>query len=174
LYFFTEATDSGSTFVDQYYQAWIQATDSRTEIGSTTSSSTTIDVNSISGFSVGNSIVYGEVFAGSDTGSSNTVTTITNTGNSLINLEITGDYMCTDYPSCGTQTIEPKYQQYDLNTFNYGAGTTLSTAPKVVNIGISKATQNPSNAFRNLYWGIGIPSSQGLGSYQGSVTILVD
>lgn len=173
LYFFTEATDTGSTFASQYYQAWVQTTDIRTEIGSTTSSSTTVDVNSISGFSIGNSLVYGEVFAGSDTGSNNTVTTVTNTGNSLINLEITGDYMCTDYPSCGAQTIDPKNQQYKLTTFSYGAGTTLSTSPQVVNIGISKPTQTPSNAFRNLYWGIGIPNLQGLGNYQGAITVLV-
>ena len=174
LYFFTEATDAGSTFASQYYQAWVEATDIRTEVGSTISSSTAIDVNSISGFSIGTSLVYGEVFAGSNTGSSNTVTTITNTGNSLINLEITGDYMCTDYPSCGGQSIDPTNQQYNLSTFNYGAGTTLTTAPQVVNIGISKPTQYPSNSYKDLYWGIGIPSSNEPGNYQGNITILVD
>lgn len=173
IYFFTEATDVGSTYVDQYYQAFVQATDIRSEIGSTISTSIAIDVNSMSGFSIGSSLVYGEVFAGSDTGSSNTITTITNTGNSLINLEITGDYMCTDYPACGGQNIEPKNQEYDLTSFTYGNGTTLSTSPATVNIGISKPTQTPSNSFKNLYWGIGIPSSQGLGNYQGATTILV-
>lgn len=173
LYFFTQATDVGSTYASQYYQAWVQATDIKSEIGSTISSSTTFDVNTMSGFSIASSLVYGEVFAGSDTGSSNTITTVTNTGNSLINLEITGDYMCTDYPSCGGGTIDPVNQQYKLSSFTYGSGTTLSTSPQVVNIGISEPTQSPSNSFKNLYWGIGIPESIGSGSYQGATTILV-
>ncbi len=174
IYFFTEATDTGSTFVNQYYQAWIEVTDNNTEVGSTYSSSTTVDVNTLSAFSIGQSLVYGEVFAGSDTGSSNTVVTVTNTGNSLINLEITGDYMCTDYPSCGSQSIEPYYQQYNTNTFTYGTGATLSTSPTIINVGISKPTQSPSNSYKNLYWGIGIPSAKIPGNYQGAVTILVD
>ena len=173
LYFLTEATSTGSTYASQYYQALIQATDIYTEVGSTISTSDSIDVNSMSAFNIGSSLVYGEVLAGSDSGSNNTAITITNTGNSLINLEITGDYMCTDYPACGAQSIEPKYQQYKLNTFTYGTGTTLSTAPTVVNIGISKPTQTPSNSFKNLYWGISIPSSQESGNYQGATTILV-
>ena len=173
VYFFAEATDVGSTFADQYWQAYIDTTDIRSEIGSTISSSTTLDINSLRGFSIDSSLVFGQVFAGSDTGSSNTVTTITNTGNSLINLEITGDYMCTDYPSCGGQNIEPENQQFNLSSFTYGVGTTLSTDPQVINIGISKPTQTPSNSSKNLYWGIGIPISKEPGNYQGSTTILV-
>ena len=81
--------------------------------------------------------------------------------------------MCTDYPSCGAQTIDPTNQQYNLNTFTFGTGTTLTTSPQVVNIGISKPTQTPSNAYRNLYWGIGIPTLKEPGNYQGATTILV-
>jgi len=173
LYFLAEATDTGSAYASQYYQALIQATDIYSEVGSTISTSDSIDINSMSAFNIGSSLVYGEVLAGSDTGSNNAAITIANTGNSLINLEITGDYMCTDYPACGAQSMEPKYQQYKLNTFTYGAGTTLSTTPTVVDIGISKPTQTPSNSFKNLYWGISIPSSQESGNYQGATTILV-
>jgi hypothetical protein len=173
IYFFAEATDVGSGYAGQHWEALVQATDNQTEIGSTTTSNTIVDVNSLTGFSIGSSLVYGEVFAGSDTGSSNTVTTITNTGNSLINLEITGDYMCTDYPSCSQSSINPNYQQFKTSTFVYGNGTTLSIAPQVVNIGISKATTHPSNSSKNLYWGIGIPNANDPGNYQGSTTILV-
>ncbi len=172
LYFFTEATDEGSTFASQHYEAWVEVTDIESEVGSTISSSTTVDVNTMSAFSIGTSIFYGEVFAGSDTGSSNAITTVTNTGNSLINLEITGDYLCTDYPSCGDQTIEPYNQQYNLSTFSYGTGTTLSTSPQSVEVGISKPTESPSNSFKNLYWGIGIPNLKEPGNYQGATTIL--
>jgi glycine rich protein/VCBS repeat protein len=173
IYFFAEPTDIGSTFVDQYYQAWVEATDIRTEVGSTLSSSTSININTISGFSIGTSLVYGELFAGSDTGSSNTVTIVTNTGNSVIDIEIEGDYMCTDYPSCGGLSLEPESQEYNLDTFTYGSGVTLSTSPTVVEIGISKPTENPSNSSKNLYWGIGIPSLKEPGSYQGATIILV-
>ena len=82
--------------------------------------------------------------------------------------------MCTDYPSCGGSNIEPNNQQYNLNSFTYGVGTTLSLIPKILNIGVSKPTQYPSNSSKNLYWGIGIPGAKPPGNYQGSVTILVD
>lgn len=172
IYFFADPTDDGD-YVDENWEGFIKVTDNYSEIGSTTSSSTLTDMNSLKAFSVGSSIVYGEVFAGSDTGSSNTVTTITNTGNTLINLEINGDYMCTNYPDCDGQSIEPEYQEYNLSSFTYGTGTTLSISPAVVNIGLSQPTVYPSNSFRNIYWGIGIPNSKEPGSYQGATTILV-
>jgi hypothetical protein len=170
--YLADATDVGSTFADQYWQTSVEATDINGGVGSASSTSTNVDVNTLKAFEITSKLVYGQVFAGSDTGSSNTVTTVTNTGNSLINLEITGDYMCTDYPNCGGQSIDPKNQQYNLNAFTYGVGTTLSTSPTVVNIGLPKSTPEYTSS-KKLYWGIGIPSSQGLGNYQGATTILV-
>jgi hypothetical protein len=172
IYFFADPTDDGD-YIDEYWQGSVEATDNYNESNSAISTSTLTDVNTLKAFSISSSIVYGEVFADSDTGSSNTVTTVTNTGNTLINLEVTGDYMCTDYPSCGGDSIEPKYQEYNLNTFVYGNGTTLTISPVVVNVGISKPTSTPSNSFKNIYWGIGIPNSTEAGNYQGATTILV-
>lgn len=176
MQFFAEPTDTGSPYAVEYWRAWVEVTDDYSEKGTGFSASGSPDVNTLIALDVTSSLSYGQLVAGGDTGSTNQTMTITNTGNAAIDIELSGDDMCTDYPTCNGYILAVTNQEYALTNFTYGSGTDLTTTPTVVNISISKPTASPSNATGTVYWGIGIPSSKEAGSYSGSnfVTAISD
>jgi len=114
------------------------------------------------------SITYDPLLPGDDTGVVNESTTITNTGNTILDLEVSGDNLCTDYPSCTGYQIAVGYQEYKTTAFTYGLGTALSATPTIIQLNLAKATTLPSNSSTTLYWGMGIPFPKESGSYSGA------
>ena len=103
--------------------------------------------------------------------STTTITyTVTNEGNVIIDINVSGNSMCTDYPTCSGEVLAVSNQEYSLTTFTYGVGTGLSGTPTAVDISIAKPTSSPSNSSDNTYWGIYIPSITMPGSYNGENT----
>lgn len=170
LLFHAEATSTGTTFASQFWQAQVTATDLNSETGTTVSSSTAVDILTLSAFDIGTTLFYGSLIPGDNT--SNKITVVTNTGNQTINLELYGDDLCSTYPSCSGPKILVTNQQYSLNTFTYGSGETLTVSPVTVEVGLSKPNTSPSDSSKNIYWGIGIPVQKETGSYSSTITIL--
>ncbi len=166
IQFFADATDTG-TYATEYWLGYIKATDQAGKNADNLSSSDITDVNSLLALSTDSSLSYGFMLAGDDSGSTNQTTTVTNTGNQSIDVDLSGDDMCTTYPTCSGDTIPANNQEYSTSTFTYGSGTQLSTTSSVVDISLPKSTQSPSNSSTTIYWGIKIPSVLGEGSYTG-------
>ncbi len=171
LEFFANPTDSASLYPTEYWRGWIEATDANSNTGEGWSVATTTDVESLAAMSVTSSIAYGPLLPGDDTGSSNQTTVVTNTGNTILDLEISGDNFCTDYPTCAGYQIPVGYQEYNTSTFTYGLGNALSSTPTSAQINLAKSTLNPANSTTNIYWGLGIPTPKEDGAYSGSNTL---
>ena len=137
-----------------------------------TNTAQTIEVNTLNALNVTASVAYGSVGANSDTGSTNQTTTITVTGNNALDTQLSGDVMCTNYPTCSGGVLQPSQQEYSLNAFTYGAGTDLAatTSPATVETVLAKPTATTSPVTDDVLWGIGIPNGQTTGSYTGQNT----
>jgi CheY-like chemotaxis protein len=169
--FFAQPTDTGSPNAAEYWLGWVQATDASAATGTAFSPNSVTELNTLRALDVQTTVSYGSLLPGNNTGATNSTTTITNTGNSVIDIEVSGSQLCTDYPTCAGGGIPIGNQQYKTTTFTYGAGTALTSTPTWVNITIAKPTATPSNSTANLYWGLGLPNPLPAGSYTGSITV---
>ncbi len=118
--------------------------------------------------SSGADIDYGNVAAGTNTGSTNQQTTITNTGNVDIDVRLSG----TDMTS-GSNSIDASKQKYSETSFTYDSGgTSLKEDPNYddVNLDLDKPTTAPSDSSDVLYWGLEVPTGTPAGNYSGSIS----
>jgi hypothetical protein len=170
IQFHAEPTDVGSTYEAQYWQGWIEVTDGYGEVGEGLGEVDSVDLNSLVAMAVDEEIYYGSLLPGDST--SNKQTSITNTGNFDLDIMVSGQDMCTDYPTCTGHMITAVNQQYSLTSFDYGEGESLSGTEARVQVNLTKPTASPSNSSGTIYWGITIPSIKETGVYTGSNNIL--
>ena len=171
MQFHAESTDAAGSYPAEYWRGWMEVTDLQSTTGEGWSASGSPEVNTLYALNTDAAIGYGSLLAGEDTGSTNETITITNTGNVGIDSDFSGTDMCTDFPGCVAEIIGVAYQEYSTGTFTYGAGTDLTSGPINVDINLTKPTTAPSDADTTAYWGMGIPSIQGIGTYSGNNTI---
>jgi hypothetical protein len=170
LYFHADATDTNSTMPSEYWRGWMEATDTHSETGSAFSSINAPDVESLSALDIVTSIDYGLMLAGDS--SAEQTTLVTNKGNIILDLELSGDNMCIDHPTCAGSMIPVGQQEYSMTTFSYGSGTDLTSSAFRIQFNLAKPTTSPSNQTKNLYWRLGLDSGQSLGEYSGSNVVL--
>lgn len=170
--FFAEPTDTGSPYSAQYWRAYISATDTSLETAENFSAVGSVELETMSAMDIDASISYGALQPGEDSGTTNVTETIVNTGNTTLNLEVSGDNMCTDYPTCSGNLINVGYQEFSTSPFTYSTGTILTTVAQLTNLNLAKSTAVPSNSSTSLYWGISIPEMTASGDYAGTQTIL--
>ncbi len=169
MQFHTDPTDEG-TYSAEYWRGWIEATDSYAETGEAFSSGGIPDVESFMALDISEeSVNYETLYAGEDSGTDNETTTIMNTGNKVIDVELNGDDCCTDYPTCSGYILDVENQEYSTSGFEYGSGIDLTDTAVTVDLSLIKPTTAPSNSIGYVYWGIGIPSLQGVGNYIGKI-----
>lgn len=163
-------TDSG-TWASSLWSFAATSTDG-TAFHVATNTSQTVEVNTLNALSVTASISFGTIGASADTGSTNQTTTVTVTGNNALDTQLSGDVMCTNYPTCTGGAMAPTQQQFSLNSFTYGAGTTLTatTSPTLVETVLAKPTATTTAVTDDILWGIAIPAGQTPGSYTGQNT----
>lgn len=166
IQFFADPTDAGSPNAAEHWRGWIEAFDIDTNSGDAFTAGA-VDIQSLAALDVTNSIAYGPLLPGDDSGNSPENTTITNTGNTSVDLELSGDDLCTNYPTCSGPQIGVGYQEFSTSTFTYGAGTGLNLSPTFTAINLSKSTSAPANSTTTLYWGLGIPTPKEDGNYTG-------
>ncbi len=151
MQFHADPTDGSA----EYWRAWIEATDSGALTGSNYSPADAPDVITMQAMAVTTTIGYGPLDPGQNTGATNQETTVTNTGNSAIDVRLYGADM-----TWSGNIIDTANQEYSLSGFTYGAGTDLKEGPSYddVNADLAKPTQSPSNSSDIFYWGLGVPS----------------
>ncbi len=149
------------------------ATDSGAGTGHATNTGQTIEVNTLNALDVTGSISYGTVSANSNTGATNQPVTHTNTGNAALDNQISGDVMCTDYPTCTGGVMQPGQQKFDLVDQTYASlASTLAatTSPATVEVVLATSTATTTPITDLSYWGIAIPVAQNTGAYTGQNT----
>lgn len=170
--FFADPTDAGSPYSSQYWRAVVTVTDTTERTATELSWVGSPDLESLVAMDIAGSVTYGMLLPGEDTGSANAQTTITNQGNTTLDFEVSGDNMCSDYPTCSEEVITVGYQEFSQFGFVYGSGNVLSLSPITLSINLPPSNASPSTASNPLYWGIGIPNLKASGSYSGSNTVL--
>jgi hypothetical protein len=153
LQYFADPTDSGSIFAADTWQAVLSAWDT-TNFYDTSSDAK--ELYTLKALSIPSSLDYGSITVGTDSGGANATTTVQNTGNVLLDLDLGGDPMV-----AGASSISYDKQKYATTTFTYSGCAicnilTASTSPTYFPVGITKPTS--TNPFaRDIYWGISIP-----------------
>lgn len=167
VWFHTEGTDANSSYPTDDWTCRVTPNDGD---GEGTSATDTIEMNSLSAVSISSNIVFsGGYSPGTNSGAANEVTDIYNAGNVAIDIEIYGNNLCTDFPTCSGSTITVgNLEHYDI-AFTYGAGLDLTTSPVLNSYNIARSTVHPSTQYRTVYWGIGIPALLSGGNYTGQV-----
>lgn len=162
--FFAEPTDAGA-YVAETWQASITGVDQAGASGSATSASG-VELNTLLALNVTASISYGSVSPGGTTGATNQTTTVTNTGNGAIDVNLSGTNL-----TSGSNTIAVGNQKYATSTFTYSSCTVctaLSTTPTQYILNVIKPTSaTPST--KDVFWGLSVGTNPS-GSYTGTNT----
>lgn len=167
----TDASSPGITAGIWYVAA--TTTDASAATGFATNTGQTIEVNTLNALNVSASIAFGTVSSNSDTGSSNQTVTHTNTGNTNIDNQISGDVMCTDYSTCAGGVLQPSQQKYSSANVTYAslAQTLAATSsPATFEMLLATSTATTSAVSTSTFWGIAIPNGQTTGAYTGQNT----
>lgn len=167
----TDASSPGLTSAIWYVSA--TATDASAGTGNATNTSQTIDVNTLNALNVSASIAYGTVSSNSDTGASNQSVTHTNTGNTALDNQISGDVMCTDYSTCSGGVLQPTQQKFGTADVTYASLTNTlaaTSSPASIELALATSTATTSAVTTTTYWGIAIPNGQTPGAYTGQNT----
>lgn len=167
VWFHAEGTDAASGFPGDNWSCRVTPQDGD---GTGTPDTDSIELNSISALQVSSNITFsGSMLQGTNTGSTNETTDLYNVGNTAIDIEISGNSLCTDFPSC-TGSVIPVGNLEHLDTpFTYNTGVDLTSTPVLNSYNIGKSSVHPSTQLRSIYWGIGIPAGLPGGSYTGLV-----
>ena len=144
---------------------------------STTATNTTqqVEVGTLNALNLSGNISYPNTAANSDTGTTNQTVTVTNTGYTPIDSQVSGDIMCTDYSTCGGNVIDESQQKFGAGPSNedYSAleFTLAATAsPATIEMVLGTTTATTSAISTSTYWGIAIPNGQATGDYTGQNT----
>ena len=125
------------------------------------------ELYTLRGLTIPTTISYGSVTVGQDTGPTNSTTSVNNTGNVILNLDLGGDPLL-----AGASTINYDRQKYATTTFTYSScpicnALTASTSPTFFPLAVTKPTStNPF--FKDIYWGIEVPIGSTAATHSGT------
>jgi hypothetical protein len=164
LYYFADPTDAGSTYAADNWQAYLDVWDTSSTHDSASSSQ---ELYTLSGLTTTSTLAYGSVTVGTDTGASNATTSVNNTGNITLNLNLGGDDLY-----AGASKVSYDKQKYATSTFTYSACplcTVLAptSTPGAVALGVPKSTTTVWSSFKDIYWGISIPIGTAATTFSG-------
>lgn len=166
--YFADPTDAGSTFSAENWFAKMTVVDSTTLKDNSTSVG--VEMYTLRALGSVSSIDYGSLNVGSDTGSTNAVSTLTNTGNDKVNVMLDG----TNLVGPSSNAIPVDKQKYATTSFTYGACALcqfLTGTSTLLNINIAKPTTT-TPVTGNLYWGISVPIGTSGETHQGTNTFI--
>ncbi|OGZ98760.1 MAG: hypothetical protein A3A28_00945 [Candidatus Sungbacteria bacterium RIFCSPLOWO2_01_FULL_47_32] len=178
LYYIADPTDAGSQFPSQDWQATVRASDNNFATSTWTQTETGNEMTSFLAFDLLTvAINYGSLQPGDQNPFLVQNATTSATGNTGVSLNLSGDDMCTAYPSCSynaTDTIPSTEQHYASSTVAYASGTALSsTTPAFFDLAVPKSTATSTQANRATDWGIRVPPAITLaGAYTGKNTFV--
>ena len=165
IYFNADATDIGSGYDGQEWLAYLEVSDASS--GYDLASALGVELYTMRALSVNNSINYGLLAVGNNTGAVNASTSIANLGNVQFNIDVTGSDL-----SDGNMSLIPANQQrFATSTFTYGSCTTCTSlsagVPIAFNLRIAKPTAPTPPVTSPLYWGIAVPLGVNSAPHQG-------
>ncbi|MBI1998887.1 MAG: hypothetical protein HYS73_00950 [Parcubacteria group bacterium] len=170
-------TDNSAPGADLIAAQWVvvgSTTDNIAASVSATNTTQTVDVATLNALDVTISITYPETAPNADTDTNNQTVTVTNTGNTASDTEISGTWMCTDYALCAipAERIDDDQQKFDISDVIYAslANNLSSTTPATVETVLATSTATTTAVTANTFWGIAIPNGQPTGSYTGENT----
>lgn len=167
IQYFAEPTDIGSTYAGEIWEAKLFITDSTDNSASSTSDGAELLTLWAADLTTGE-VSYGALDLGADTGSRNATTTLQNTGNIGIDIDIEG----TDMTS-GPSSIPVGNQKFSTTTFTYSACVichALSGTVSTYEVDLPKPT-SVTPVLDDLYWGVYVPTSGVAGTtHEGQTT----
>jgi hypothetical protein len=164
--YYADATDSG-TYAGETWLAGMSVQD-LSGLRDTQTTAVPVELLTLYGLSVDASINYGSLEVGSTTGATNQQTTVVNTGNSNIDIQLQG----TDLAGTGS-TIPVGEQKFATTTFTYASCsicTFLTGSATNFEVDLPKPTSTTSPSTDDLYWGINVPNGTGAVSHTGTNT----
>ena len=164
MYYFADPTDVVSIFAADNWQAFMDVWDTS---NSHNTSSANQELYTLSGLTTTSTIAYGTLAIGGDTGPSDATTSVNNTGNAALNLNLGGDHL-----RSGASIVSYDKQKYATSTFTYSSCPicsvlTASTTPTYVPLNVLKATSTAWSPFKDIYWGISIPTGTAATTFSG-------
>ena len=177
-------TDSSAPGADLIAAQWFvvgSTTDNIAASVSATNTTQTVEVGTLNAITVTGTIAYPQTNPNADTGTTDQTVTITNTGNTAGDTEVSGDVMCTTFTppggsgACSGDSFLPGQQKFDLasgqdyttqKTFTLAA----TSSPASIETVLATSTATTTAITDYTYWGIGIPSGQANGAYTGENT----
>src|SRR5262249_50395576 len=132
-----------------------------------TETSAGVDVDSLRGLAIySNPLDFGSLQNGQDTGTTDATSTITNTGNVPIDVQVSG----TDLSPAAGNVIPVNQQKYATTTFAYSSCAicgTLSGSAANVNISLTNAVSTTSSSTKDIYFGLNVPTGVPATSFSG-------
>ncbi|MFZ2555210.1 MAG: DUF2341 domain-containing protein, partial [Minisyncoccia bacterium] len=150
--YIADATDAGS-YVAENWLARVQVIDSTGE--SDTDTAFGVELLSLFGLEVNSAIDFGALSVGDNTGAVNEQTTVVNTGNANIDIQLEGTDLVGDDGS-----IPVGEQKYATTTFAYGSCAIcgfLTGSATTVEVDLPKPTSTTTPVTTDVFWGINIP-----------------
>lgn len=162
VWYVARPTDVGSPDAGDTWEAKVTVDD-----GEATGTGTdTEEINTLQALNVTSSINYGNLDPNTDTGSSNATTTVSNTGNAAIDVEVSGTAM-----TFSSFSIAVSNQKYDVSSVAYSSlSFTLSGTPTQRELDLAKPTATSTPVTDDLFWGLFVPLSTPSGTYNGTNT----
>ncbi len=161
--FFAEPTDSG-TYAAEEWLSRISIIDSGGNSASSTSQGR--DMFTLWALSLTTSALdYGTLGVGDDTGTTNSTSTIRNTGNDEVAIEVAGSDLTAE-----ASTIPVGNQKYASSTFTYSGCSicqTLTGVQEPLGMTLVKPTSSSTPITGNIYWGIYVPLNTAGAAYEG-------
>jgi hypothetical protein len=155
IQYLADPTDTDSPHESTDWTATVATQDS-TSLRDT-ESSLGVDLDTLYGLALDTSgIDFGSLAVGDDTGATDAQTTVVNTGNSNIDIQVSGTSL-TD----GSNTIDVGEQKYATTTFTYSTCDIcqfLTGSATNVGADLAKPTATDTPVTDDVYWGIDIPS----------------
>jgi hypothetical protein len=135
---------------------------------------TGVELNSYLALDVTSAINYGTLSVGdiADGVSLPQLVAASTTGNTGLDVEISGGDMCTDFPGCSGGRIATSSQKYATSsvTYNSAVAYALATAATQLELDCLKTTTTATPQGKPIYWGLQIPGGTIAGSYTGQNT----
>jgi hypothetical protein len=168
IQYIADPTDTG-TYAAEDWLAQLRVQDSTGLSGAATSSG--VELLTLYGLRIDTpAIDFGDLSAGADTGSFNAQTTMVNTGNTPIGIQVAG----TDLTGTSS-SIPVGEQKYATSTFAYGSCSIcqfLTGSATNVDISLAKPTSTTTPVTDELYWGINVPTGTRATTHQGTNTFI--
>jgi len=169
VYFYADPTDAGSAYEADNWTCQVTPSDG---VGAGTAATDTIEMNTLIALNVTATITYGALALGTNTGTADQTTTVTNTGNAQIDIQLDG-YGATDGDgkamTCTIGSTTIGNERYSLTALtDWSTKTQLTdTATTLTTFDLAKG----ASSTKNVYWGLGMPSTGAGGSCSGKVNL---